>query len=269
MGKAIKSVTSSVSSGVKNLSRGNVGAAFGDYANVMTGGGLNMAKDAMGMGEQANPMGGGVDESGRPIRPGFQSMLGVDAATGKYNRMSLAPELQAKEVVGQAGRDQLAARATATGPSEWAKLQTQNQGIEEANALGNIGKQGASSLAQAQGNLARNGGMRSGVGAIMAQRGMQDQMMQKQQARRGGQQDRLNIAMQDDQTKSGLLQNLVGGDLQSQQYNIGNVIQEKRTKDTADMSAYAQDMQGWAAKQQGKAIAGSKPQGGFLSFLGM
>lgn len=210
----------------------------------------------------------GVDSSGKPIRPGFQTLLGVDDKTGKYNRFSLPKELQANSVVGDKGRGMLADRATASGRSDLAKAQIQAQGLEEANALAGVAKQGGTQLAQAKGNLARSGGLRSGVAALMQTRNMQDQMLQKQNVRRGGIQDRLSIDMNDANQKNALLQNLVGQDLTSQQYNIGNVLGEKRTKDTADMSAYAQDMQAWAAGKQGQAIANSAPKG-FLSFLGI
>jgi hypothetical protein len=264
MGKAVKGVVSSAKNFVKNPTDINNIADIG--MRTATGGlvGRETVNGFMGK----NGATGGYDESGRPIRPGFQSLLGVDEATGKYNRFSLPEELQAKQIVGQEGMNQLKDRALATGPSAWAQMQTQAQGMEEAKALGDISKQGNSAMAQAQGQIARGGGLRSGVGAMMAMRNSQDQMLQKQNARRGGIQDRLQIAMQDDQTKNSLLQNLVGGDLQAQQYNIGNVLQEKRTKDAADMAAYGQDMEAWAAKQQGKAISNSKPSG-FLSFLGM
>lgn len=213
--------------------------------------------------------GSGFDSTGQPIRPGFQTLLGVDPATGQYNRFSLPQELQAPEVVGAAGRIQLKDRALAQGPSKQAQLMLDQQALNESTTLGQLGKQGASELAMAQGNLARTGGLRSGVGALLAGQNMRDQMMQKQQSRRGGMQDRLQIALQDDQMKQSLLQNLVGQDLQSQQYNTGNVLGEKRTKDASDLAKYNAEMQAWAANKQGKAIADSAPRGGLFGFLGL
>jgi hypothetical protein len=267
MSKQVKSIGNAFKSVAKNPFNPK------NYADVglrtVTGGmvGTDTVAGAAGYAKKGS-MGGGVDASGKPIRPGFQTLLGVDSKTGLYNRFSLPEELQAKEVAGQAGRDLLKSRALSTGRSDLANLQIERQGIEEAAALENIGKQGASQLEQARGNIARTGGMRSGVAAMLEGRNMNDQMMQKQMARRGGIEDRLSIDINDANQKNSLLQNLVGNDLSTSQYNIGNVLAEKRTKDTADMSAYAQDMQAWAAAKQGKAIAGSKPSG-FLSFLGI
>lgn len=270
MSKAVKSVTRAATNVVKNPTDPMAYANFGLRAS--TGGfvgtdgvGFNSGTSAAGGG------GGGYDSSGAPIRPGFQTLLGVDSKTGKYNRLSLPEELQAKEIVGQAGRDNLKNRALAEGPSKQAQLMLEQQQLQESDALGQVGKQGASNLASAKGSIARTGGLRSGVGALLESQNMRDQMMQKQQTRRGGMSDRLGINLQDDMQKQNLLQNLVGQDLQSQQYNTGNVLAEKRTKDASDLAYYNADMNAWAAKQQGSAIRDSAPKngGGLFGFLGL
>jgi hypothetical protein len=272
MSKAVKKVSGAakrVSGVAKNIASNptNVGA-YADAAKVTAdpyGFAGTLSQTAAEKAQAAS----GVSLSGQPIRPGFQSLLGVDPKTGQYNRLSLAPELSAPEVVGAAGRTALSERALAQGPSKAAQLMLEQQGLEEATNLGQIGKQGAADLAGAQGSIARSGGLRSGVGALMASQNMRDQMMQKQQARRGGLADRLGINLQDDQMKQNLLTGLVGQDLQSQQYNTGNVLGEKRAKDASDLAKYNAEMQAWAANKQGKAIAASAPKGGMFGFLGL
>lgn len=266
MSKAVKNVANSYKAVAKNPLDPKAYANMG--LNTVTAG--FVGTDGIGLDRGAKPAGFGDSAlKGAPVRPGFQSLLGVDPKTGQYNRLSLPQELQAPEVVGGAGRIALKDRALATGPSKQAQLMLDQQGLQEAEALGQVGKQGASELAMAQGNVARTGGLRSGVGAMLAGQNMRDQMMQKQQTRRGGLQDRLQIGLQDDQMKQSLLQNLVGQDLQSQQYNTGNVLGEKRAKDASDLAKYNAEMQAWAANKQGQAIANSAPKSGLFGFLGL
>jgi hypothetical protein len=269
MSKSVKSVTSAVKNVAKNPTKISNVAELG--LRTATGGlvGNDTVAGAMGFQTAAGGGGGGLNMAGAPTRPGFQSLLGVDPKTGQYNKLAMPTELQAPEVVGAAGRTNLSNRALAEGPSKQAQLMLDQQALGEADALGQVGKQGASELASAQGSVARTGGLRSGVGAMMASQNMRDQMMQKQQTRRGGLQDRLQIGLQDDQQKQSLLQNLVGQDLQSQQYNTGNVLGEKRAKDASDLAKYNAEMQAWAANKQGQAIANSGSGGGLLGFLGM
>ena len=265
MSKAVKNVANSYKAVAKNPLDPK---AYADMGLRTATGGM-IGTDTLGIGKKEALSSGGFDSKGQQIRPGFQSLLGVDAATGQYNRLSLPQELQAPEVVGGAGRISLKDRALAQGPSKQAQLMLDQQALSEADALGQVGKQGASELASAQGNIARTGGLRSGVGAMLAGQNMRDQMMQKQQTRRGGIQDRLQIALQDDQMKQSLLQNLVGQDLQSQQFNTGNVLGEKRAKDASDLAKYNAEMQAWAANKQGQAIANSAPKSGLFGFLGL
>lgn len=263
MSKAVKNVTNSYKAVAKNPLDPKAYANMG--LNTATGGFVGM--DGIGFDRGAQPK--GVDlTSGRPQRPGFQTLLGVDA-NGKYNRFSLPQELQAPDVVGNAGISKLNQIAMADGLSPQAQAQFDWSKLQEAENLGQISKQGNSQLAEAQGNIARTGGLRSGVGALLQAQGMRDQMMQKQQSRRGGIGDRLNIQMQDAQQKQNLLQSLVGQDLQSRQFNTGNVLGEKRAKDAADLAAYNAEMQAWAAGKQGEAIKNSAPKGGLFGFLGL
>lgn len=198
----------------------------------------------------------GIDYRGQPQRPGFQSLLQTDDK-GKYTGYALPEELQKKQVVGQEGANALRDRALATGPSAWAQMQLQQQGVDEGNQLGQVAKQGNSALQQAQGSIARTGGLHSGVGASLASQNMRDQMLQKQGVRQAGFGARLGIAQQDDAMKTNLLQNLQNQDQNANQFNITNALAEKRAKDVADQTSYASQMQGWAAGQQGKAIANS------------
>lgn len=271
MSKAVKKATGSVTNSVKNIAKNPT--SFKDYANLatrsVTAGMVGTDTLNLGGGTPAAKLDGGFDSKGQPIRPGFQSLLGVDSATGQYNRFSLPPELQQKEIVGQAGRDSIRDRALAQGPSRQAQLMLDQQGMQEADALGQVGKQADSQLAASKGSIARTGGLRSGVGALLEGQNMRDQMMQKQQTRRGGLADRLQINLQDDQMKQNLLTGMVNQDLQSAQYNTGNVLGEKRAKDASDLAKYNAEMQAWAANKQGKAIANSAPKGGMLGFLGL
>lgn len=198
----------------------------------------------------------GIDYSGQPVRPGFQSLLKVDEK-GKYVNYQLPEELQRKEVVGAEGRTALKDRALAKGRSPWADMMIQKQQAEEQGQLGDLEKQAGSALMGAQAGLARSGGLRSGVGANLASQSMRDKMLQGQQVRQAGFGNRLGIDLQDDQTKMGLLQNLQNQDQNAAQFNIGNSIAEKRAKDVADMSAYSEQMKSWAARQQGNAIQNS------------
>jgi hypothetical protein len=94
-------------------------------------------------------------------------------------------------------------------------------------------------------------------------------MMGRQGIAGQGTTNRLNIGLQDEGERTKMLSALPGMDLQVGQYktgvgqwNIQKAMEEKRAKDMADMEAYKQGMQAWAAKQQGEAMRNSGGGGG-------
>lgn len=231
----------------------SISGAVGGVLQNATPAGWFGAYDGLG-GQNGAP---GINYGSMPQRPGFQSLLQQDA-NGKYTDNHMMPaDLQKQQILGPEGAQALKDRAMATGPSAWAQMQNQQQGLNEANQLGQVSKQGNSSLQAAQNGIARSGGLHSGVGASLASQNMRDQMLQNQQVRQAGFGQRLGIAQQDDSQKTALLQNLQNQDQNNNQFNITNSIAEKRAGDVAAQTAYQSQMQGWAAGQQGNAIAKS------------
>lgn len=99
-------------------------------------------------------------------------------------------------------------RALGTGPSAWATLQKQKQGMEEQDALDTAAKQSQGAAANAWSQMAMRGGVGGGGGARLARQAMNDQMLASQGVRRQGMSDRLGIDIADDAQKTDLLKNL-------------------------------------------------------------
>jgi hypothetical protein len=204
----------------------------------------------------------GFNPDGSPIRPEFQSLLNKDTGL-------LGEQYQAKDMMDTSGIDAYRKRALGTSPSAWADLATQKQGIEEANQRSNLAANAGSAAAMARNQLASKGGLGRGAATSVGRQSMRDLMMGRQGIASQGATNRLNIGLQDEGDRTKMLSALPGMDLQVGQYktgvgqwNIQKAMEEKRAKDMADMEAYKQGMQAWAAKQQGEAMRNSGGGGG-------
>jgi hypothetical protein len=154
------------------------------------------------------------------------------------------------------------AQALEQGPSEWAKLQTQRQQMEEQNQRDLANKQAQQGISQATSALARMGGLGGGARNRMAMQGAREMMMQNQGISRQGMADRLGISSQDEQTRQNLLNQVAGTELQGQQTNLGTLGTDITRKAAFDANRYNQQMAAWGAKQTADAQRAAAGGGG-------
>jgi hypothetical protein len=160
------------------------------------------------------------------------------------------------------GMDAYRERALNEGPSAWAGMMTEKQGLEEATARDNAVAQSAGATASAQSNLAMRGGLSSGARERVAAQGASDLMNSQQDIGRAGEQARLGIGIEDESMRMNALSQLPGMELNlgqanmaADQWNIGNAMNERHYGQDQKLAKYQEDMRGWAANKQADATA--------------
>ena len=123
-----------------------------------------------------------------------------------------------------------------------------------------MAQQQASSLAQAQGNLAMRGGLRSGSAERLAQQSQLNQLMGGQRLGAEFAQRGMAYDIQDEMNRQQLLKAMPQMDLaQAQfqsgqkQFNIQSALAEKQAERDAAMEKYRQEMSAWSAEQTARA----------------
>lgn len=177
-------------------------------------------------------------------------------------------------------------RATATGPTDQANYLLQRQGIEQADSLENLVRQGSSAAAAARGSLARSGGLTSGARERLANRNALAMLTGRQQNTRQGQLDRLGILSNDEGQKTDLLKSIPGFenqrastygnfvneeagrrqalDLANRGYqtdiektNLASRLANQKSRQEYDLGQYSELMKGYAANRQAEATENS------------
>lgn len=254
---------------------GNVwgGPAMGALGNIVGGAaGATGAFQPFGSGDEPayNPYGG------MPQRPQFTSW--IDPKTGQLDRRYSLGESTEGAMKGvkadTRGADAIRERATATGPSAWALMMEQKQGLGEAQRRDQATREMAAANATARGQLAARGGLSSGARERLARGGARDMVMAGQETARQGMLDRMNIGIQDQGQKDRFLGMMPGIEQQqfqnemekakigqsARQWDIANTLKEKYAQDAHNMDAYTEQMKAWAANRQATATenAGKK-----------
>lgn len=199
-----------------------------------------------------------TERAGAPTRPDFVSTLDGNgniksnyqlnpntiANPNQVTMDSIMPGLSDKLNginVDQRGINAVRDRALGTGDSPWLKLQMEKQGLDESNALQKSSASVAGSNANAESNLAMRGGISSGARERLARSGAMASNQAGQDVRNQGVQNRLNLQIADDQTKTGLLSQLPGMEIANvapetaKQEYLGNMAstEQGRGLDTA------------------------------------
>lgn len=214
-----------------------------------------------------------LNANGSPIRTKWESLL--DPKTGmvkKQYQMALPKDVN----LNTQGLEALRGRALSTGPSQWANMMAQKQGLEQTQAADDLAQAQAGQRSQAMADLAERGGLSDQARERLAMQGMNTGMLGRQQVNRQGMLDRMNIGLQDEQQKLGILQNLPGQELaalqpqfqnqqnkmQAQQFNIGQSVGEFDKKRAADLAAYQEQLRAWGSGKAADAQAAASGGGG-------
>ena len=186
--------------------------------------------------------------------PGFRGV--TDVKTGQ-----LIDQYKINPFLGEASQ-KLRQEALGTGPSPWASMALQRQGLEESQARGAAGHQQQMAQSQAMSQLARQGGLGSGARTSLARSGARDQMMAAQGVGQQGAMARYGINEADAQRRQQLLGSTAdierAGDVQNQ----ATMMKELEAKARFEANRYNQQMGAWGAEQTANATRSAGGGGG-------
>lgn len=211
----------------------------------------------------------GKPPAGAPLDPGYNaSSIEAQAGITRPEYASLADstgQLKSQFKIDpyqSEALQQLKSQALAQGPSAWSNLQTQQQQLEQQKALGNAQKMSMQGANQAQGMLARGGGLRGGASTLLARQAQRDLMNQGQNISGQGMGQRLGIQQQDLARKEGLLGKLGEMDVNAQQANVGALTQNNSNQAQFDLAKYKEQMAAWATGKSANAQRAAAGGGG-------
>lgn len=216
----------------------------------------------------------GYDAAGRPIRNNYQSVL--DEQGKIRSNFALAGRIGPDVQVNTAAADAMRARATAQGPSTWARLAEENQRLEQSQALGEQNRMNMANQNRAFNSLAQRGGLSAGQRERLAAQGMNQGLRGQQQIMGQGMQQRLGIGMQDEQMKNQMLGQSAAADLnlanfnqaqrafntQAQQFDINNALNDVRGLNAYNSGAFTEAMREWGSAKTADAQARASRGGG-------
>lgn len=212
---------------VGDFTSATTNVATGGLASYRPGSGFGpgVVSQGLGIGSQSSP---GVDSSGRPMAPGYNSLLKGDA----YNNL--------KDTINNKGMNPWSAMAL----SRQNKLGQKN--IEEATDR--VAGQNATTASK----LAAGGGLTSGARERSAQSGQSDLLKMVQDINNKKDTNALQIGISDGDYKQKALTQLGGLE------QADNQGQNDHTQ-----NAYNEQMRAWAAEKQAQATANSGSKGLF------
>lgn len=160
------------------------------------------------------------------------------------------------------GLDAYQKRATDVGPSPWAQMMTQRQGLEQTDLLNQASQNSATQAATARSNLAMHGGLRGGAMERLSGQAGNDLALSKQNVLNQGNLARANIGVQDEGIKNQFLQGLPGQQIASAQYrtgvdtaNAGNAAANAQAQNQYNLTKYGEQMKLKGAGMTSQAIA--------------
>lgn len=214
------------------------------------------------------------DDKGRPIRNAYTSIN--DANGNLLSQFSMASKIGDDVNLNTQALNEMRSRALSQGPSAWANLALQQQGMQEQQALSQNNRMNQSNLNQGMRSLAGRGGMSQGQRERMAMQGMRQANLGGQGVLNQGMQNRMNINLQDQQSKDQMLQQLPGQEMnaanfaqsqrayrnQAQAQDLSNSLRDIGGFNAYNADAYAKAMQEWGAAKTADAQAQASRGGG-------
>lgn len=186
----------------------------------------------------------GAQAQGRPERPKWESLIGADGLMQQPYQLTDRYDTGALD---QLRQDALRA------PGDQSRFRQ----LQEAK-LADLNAQAQGQTQAAMNQLASRGGLRSGAAERLAMSGARNALEQ-------GQNMRLNLDLQDEQSRMQNLGALNQANLQAaqaqqgvQQYNIGTALNDIFQKRYADTDAYKEQLRAWGSER----TAAATPSGG-------
>lgn len=169
-----------------------------------------------------------------------------------------------------------AAQAERTGPSAWAGMATAQNQLNTTQQQNQDARSAAGSAADQNAQLAQSGGLSSGARQITARDAGRNYLGMSQNTAAQGEQNQMQIGINDEQNRIQQLGALPGMENQAaqvplqetqmqtaaNQYDIGNQVAEAGRQNDYNLGTYNTQMQAWGANQQANAIANSGKNSG-------
>lgn len=170
----------------------------------------------------------GLDSSGAPIRPEFQSLIDPNTgqlsnqyqvSVGNLGTTNLSPELIDPSKL--EGYQSFRKEALRTGPSQYAQLQEKRLEQERLDELGRAARQSSSGIASARSGLAMRGGLSSGSRERLASQGLRDLINARQNIGKQSGINRLQLLSDDERNRLSLLSQIPGMETDLEKFNVG------------------------------------------------
>lgn len=195
----------------------------------------------------------GIDNAGIKQLP-FNSMLNADGTV----KSNLAVDPTKSDAF-----NQMAAQATATGPSTWAQMQLQQNATTGAQNLDKSNAQALGAADQAsQSMMTQGGGMNSGASALNAMNAARNQTMAAQNVNANTANNAATIGSTDAQNKQTLLGQVANTETAAQSANSTIAQQDTTNLNLYNTNKYNQEMAAYGAAQtangQRAAASGGK-----------
>ncbi len=229
---------------VRNVAGGNPGGAIANWGTM----GASGVMSGNSGGPNPNVP---FSYAGMPAYPGFNRI------TGENGR--LPGQLETNPNFDNRSMDAFRKRAMG-GTSPWASMMLDKRGIETAQAQDEMTGKGMGALAAANSHAQMHGGLDSGAAERNSRDMVRQSMMGGQDIRRQGEISKMDILTQDDKTKMAMLGELPGMEdrrtglqMDSDKFNVGNALGEKRAEDLARVNEYNQQAAMWGAGKSADA----------------
>jgi hypothetical protein len=200
--------------------------------------------------------------AGSPDRPEYDTM--IDPATGMISDQYQLAQATQSALGDDAGYNKFEQEALRDGPSAYANLMIEQQGLERKDQLDDINSQYNMGMQTALDGMASQGGLYGGAKERLGANSIRDMLATRQGARSDYQKQRLGILGQDEQNRVGQLQSLSGMEmdrnrlgLQGKEFDIRNSMTERDNVRRDSQDAWKTEMETWASNKQADAQSGA------------
>lgn len=208
------------------------------------------------------------DAQGRPVRNAYIGM--TDQQGNLLSQYSMAGKIGPDVQLNNQALNAMRTRALSTGPSAWAQMATQNQQLEQQNAMNAANRNALAQQNRQYGMMAARGGLSPAARERMAMQSVRGAFGATQNIANQGMQQRFNIGMEDEKQKLGLLQQLPGMDMNAATFDqsqrayrntamnadIANAMKDVQGFNAYNADAYTEAMKAWAADKTANAMRG-------------
>lgn len=249
---------------------GGAANTFGKISGGLSGisGGLPGVLGGSFLGGKVGSLAGN-SQIGKRLGIGQKEMINtVGAAPGGYpTYIGMDPEstqVGANNSLNRAPLNQFENEAMRTGPSKGAQIAMEGQAQSALQSKEDLAKQAAGQAANGKADLAMHGGLTGGAAAMLDKQTANNAIDAGQGVERQAMTNKMNIGMQDEGQRVGMLSQAPGMEQNAAQYGYNSAAgdaqrmsDELAKRNAFGLGAYNTQMQTWGAGKQADATANS------------